>query len=499
MVAVRKPGRVDASRAEPAKRDSDPWAMIDIFPLPTFICGAEGVLVRYNKRAEELWGFAPELETNQRFGGAHRVYDTEGRPIPVEERPVARVLRTGNGIRDLELILERRDGMRIRVLVNIQPLFDDQGAIVGAVNCMQDITLSRRVEEAWRESVQRLAATYAHAAIGITEVDEDGRLLRVNETTCVITGYSREELLQTSIFDITHPDDQDWDRNNHYQQTRGGADSYVVEKRLVRKDGRVIWVDVRSSTVRDAAGRFLYGIRVVHDITHRKEAEQRQKLLLDELNHRVKNTLATVQSLATQTLRGAGSPEQFRHAFEARLVALSKTHDLLTSHSWQGAELEEIIARQLEPYAADPKRIVLQGEAVALTPRAALTLSMIFHELATNAAKYGALSTSAGRLEVCWRVEPASDASWPMTAPALPAADAPGLPADAPVRPACVALTWHETGGPTVAPPQRRGFGSRLIERSTRELDGDAKLEFAPAGLRYSVTIPLTRANSPSV
>jgi PAS domain S-box-containing protein len=450
--------------------------MIDVFPLPTFICGPEGILLRYNKRAEELWGVAPDLSKEHRFGGADRLFDADGRSIPTNDRPVARVLRTGSGIRDLELIIERRDGSRVMILANIEPLFDEVGNVIGAVDCMQDITVSRRVEEAWRESLQRLAATYAHAAIGITEVDEDGRLLRVNETTCAITGYSRDELLQTSIFDITHPDDLEWDRANHYQQATGKADSYVLEKRLIRKDGRVIWVDVRSSTVRDAAGRFLYGIRVVHDITHRKEAEQRQKLLLDELNHRVKNTLATVQSLATQTLRGAGSPEQFRRTFEARLVALSKTHDLLTTHSWQGAALDAVVSQQLNPYAADPSRLVVEGDPVALTPRAALALSMVLHELTTNAAKYGALSTPAGRLEVRWRIERREEgAGWPD----------------------CVKLTWHESGGPAVTPPERRGFGSRLIERSTTELDGEAQLEFAPAGLRYSVTVPLTPANSP--
>jgi len=477
MVAARRTGRIGAPEGDRGKRDSDPWAMIDVFPLPAFICGLEGVLLRYNKRAEEMWGVAPETGSEHRFGGAHRLYDADDQPIPTEERPVARVLRSGMGIRDLELVIERRDGSRIRVLASIEPLFDESGTIVGAVNCMQDITMARRVENAWRESVQRLAATYAHAAIGITEVDEDGRLLRVNETTCAITGYGREELLGSSIFEITHPDDRDWDRSNHGRQASGDAEGYVVEKRLIRKDGRVIWVDVRSSTVRDAAGRFLYGIRVVHDITDRKEAEQRQKLLLDELNHRVKNTLATVQSLATQTLRGAGSPEQFRRTFEARIVALSKTHDLLTTRNWQGAELKEIVAEQLKPYAMDPTRLVLDGDGVALTPRAALALSMVFHELATNAAKYGALSTTAGQLEVRWHIE--------RTQP------------DAPARPHQVRLTWRETGGPPVTAPQRRGFGSRLIERSTSELDGEAELAFEPAGLRYSLTVPLTTSNSP--
>jgi PAS domain S-box-containing protein len=387
---------------------------------------------------------------------------------------VARVLRTGVGIRDLELMIERRDGSRARVLANIEPLFDENGRIVGAVNCMQDITVAHRVEAAWRESEQRLAATYAHAAIGIAEVDENGRLLRVNETTCAITGYPREELLRMSIFDVTHPDDHHPDAEQFRAQAHGGS-GYTVEKRLIRRNGSVIWVDVRSSTVRDAAGRFLYGIRVVQDITERRNAEMRQKLLLDELNHRVKNTLATVQSLALQTLRGAGSPEQFRRTFEARLVALSKAHNLLTTRNWEGANIEEIVKEQLAPYAADPARLVLAGDSVKLTPRAALTLSMVIHELATNAAKYGALSSPRGRVEVRWSIDRTVSST-----------DSPGV----------ARLTWAESGGPPVKPPARPGFGSKLIERSTSELDGTARLEFMPAGLRYCLTLPLSSANS---
>ncbi len=247
---------------------------------------------------------------------------------------------------------------------------------------------------------------------------------------------------------------------------------------MVRKDGRVIWVDVRSSTVRDAAGRFLYGIRVVQDISERKQAELRQKLLLDELNHRVKNTLATVQSLATQTLRGAGSPEQFRRTFEERIVALSKAHNLLTTRNWQGAELADILSEQLAPYAADPARLSLGGETVSLAPRAALTLSMVFHELATNAAKYGALSVPGGRLTVSWHVERRD-----------PVIQGPSL----------LRLSWRESDGPPVRAPERRGFGSRLIERSTGELDGEAQLEFTASGFCYSLVISIDPRQLPFV
>ena len=298
--------------------------MIDVFPLASFICGPDGVLLRYNQRAEELWGLSPDTETGHRFGGAYRLYHADGSHNTA--RRAAGHAGAAHRPRHPRHRAHHRAAQRqprARV-ANIEPLFDENQRIVGAVNCMQDITEAHRVEAAWRESEQRLAATYAHAAIGIAEVDENGRLLRVNETMCAIMGYAREELLGMSIFDVTHPDDRPSDVDRFREQATGQGGGYVAEKRLIRKNGSVIWGDVRSSTVRDAAGRFLYGIRVVQDITERKNAEMRQKLLLDELNHRVKNTLATVQSLAMQTLRGAGSPEQFRRTFEARLVALEQ-------------------------------------------------------------------------------------------------------------------------------------------------------------------------------
>ena len=189
----------------------------------------------------------------------------------------------------------------------------------------------------------------------------------------------------------------------------GDIGFYSIEKRFIRKDGRVIWIAVRSSTVRDATGHFLYGVRVVQDVTERKEAEERQKLLIDELNHRVKNTLATVQSLATQTARGTDSPDAFRKAFEGRLIALSQAHDQLTRRHWKSADLRDIVEGATAPHLARSHeaqdQIAIEGEPITVTPRVALTLALGLHELTTNATKYGALSVPAGRIEVRWRIE----------------------------------------------------------------------------------------------
>jgi PAS domain S-box-containing protein len=199
----------------------------------------------------------------------------------------------------------------------------------------------------------------------------------------------------------------------------------------------------------------------------RARANARQRLLVNELNHRVKNTLATVQSIAAQSFR-AGPTEAARDAFEARLFALSKTHDVLTRENWEGANLYDIVDEALAPYRKDPvERFRIDGHPLQLPPRMALSLAMAIHELSTNAAKYGAFSSDAGQVVVHWKVAEAG-------------------------KERSLTLQWREEGGPMVRPPARKGFGSRLIERSlTRELAGKADLDYRPDGLVCTLYLPL--------
>ncbi len=447
--------------------------ILDLLPIATFISDAQGVILQYNRRAAALWGRTPQPgQTHRDFTKGAKFWDATG--TPVTRSLLTEVLTEGKPVRDVERLVERADGVRMTVSVNIDPLFADAGELIGAVHCVQDITERKRAVDALEESrqhaleqEQRLAATYEHAAIGISEIDPAGRILRVNEAICSITGYSRNELLASELFRFTHPDDADSDRDAFRKQVAGDLEFYSVEKRFVRKNGRTVWISVRSSSVRNAEGQLLYVVRVVQDITEGKLAEQRQKLLLDELNHRVKNTLATVQSLASQTARSAASPREFVEGFEGRLIALSKAHDQLTEHHWESADLRDLLLASFAPYGTGRDKVALRGEDVRLRPRAVLTLAMVFHELITNAAKYGALSVPEGRVEVRWR--PVRDAY------AKPLLD----------------INWEEQGGPAVTGPERRGFGSRLIEGGiAAELGGSAQLTYAPGGLRCEVLIP---------
>ena len=205
-------------------------------------------------------------------------------------------------------------------------------------------------------------------------------------------------------------------------------------------------------------------------VLERKRTEEHQRLLLNELNHRVKNTLAVIQSIAAQTFRGEAAAPEARQAFESRLTALADAHDMLTGRNWEAASLSQVIERSGIGCGAAPGRLSVEGEDVELAPRTAVSIAMALHELCTNAVKYGALSTEEGRVTI----------SWTLT----------GSGGERRLR-----LCWSEAGGPPVAPPQRRGFGSRMVERGlAAELGGTVELQFRPEGVRCLVDAPLPPA-----
>ena len=197
------------------------------------------------------------------------------------------------------------------------------------------------------------------------------------------------------------------------------------------------------------------------DITERKRWEEHQRLLINELNHRVKNTLAVVQSLARQSLRRGIDPEVARHALEARLAALSAAHNLITQQNWEGARLGEIVENSVRAAMdLDRPRVSWRGPDVHLSPQRAVSIALAVHELCTNATKYGALSVETGRVEIDWRLVPE------------------------PAGRRRLVFAWRETGGPRIRPPARRGFGMRLLEQGlASELDGRIQVDFPPEGI----------------
>jgi PAS domain S-box-containing protein len=317
-------------------------------------------------------------------------------------------------------------------------------------------------ERALRDSEGRLRATHENAAVGIVEVDRDGRFVSVNEARCKISGHSREELIGTRLPKMSIDGSVSLDFTLFQRQVAGLQDSYTVETELLRKDGTPLWARVSSTAVRNASGAFLYAVRVIEDITERRRVEERQKLLIGELNHRVKNTLATVQSLAWQSMRQGLSPEAALQRFQDRLLSLSRTHDLLNETSWEGASLRDILHKEFAPHIAERPRFTLRGPDIDLSPKAAVVLGMVLHEMTTNAMKYGALSAPSGCVDVEWH-------------------DSGGV----------LQLSWQEHGGPVVEMPVTRGFGSRLIAQAiNQELAGKVDLHFDPDGFRCRISIP---------
>jgi NO-binding membrane sensor protein with MHYT domain/two-component sensor histidine kinase len=304
--------------------------------------------------------------------------------------------------------------------------------------------------------------------IGYWELSLPERTLQVSPHGRAIFGRDPQApFVRADLLSVLPPDELERSQRLLNAAIESGEE-YDAEYRLETPERGAWWVNIRGRVIARSRGRPRRMAGVVLDVTDRRqtftaltEAEARQRLLIDELNHRVKNTLATVQSIARQTAKGAPVSPDFVEAFESRLVALSRTHDALTRGAWEHASLRELLIQEFAPYAAEQFR--LEGEDVSLRPRQALALGMVFHELATNAAKHGALSQTSGCVGVRWT------------------AGAERLD-----------IVWREEKGPQVAQPLRQGFGSRLIRSVIRgELAGAADLDYAPDGFTCRLSVPL--------
>lgn len=423
------------------------------------LVGADGTILKANPADYEPLGYSADEYIGQSISRFHADADV------IED--ILRRLGSGEKLDKYPARLRARDGSIRHVLISSSVCFED-GEFRNTRCFTLDVTEKVRAEQALKEAQERLTATYENVLAGISECDSTGRFLRVNDALQVITGYSKDELLSKTVFDITHPDDIDEDRSQYIRQVNGELDHYVVAKRYIRKDGRLVWVEVSSSTVRGEDGQYRYSVRMVQDITDRKLADEHRKLLLDELNHRVKNTLATVQALAAHTARTSTSTEDFRRRFEPRLMALSAAHDRLTKNDWRGANLAEIVNGELHAHRSEAN-VATDGPDIILPPRISLSLSMALHELATNALKYGALSVPHGRVEISWRVGRDEQSPYPNS----------------------LSIRWLESEGPPVSPPVHEGFGSRLLRVTASELRGDVVCDWRPHGLSWELSFPL--------
>jgi len=451
-------------------------ALIDALPAAIYTTDASGRITYYNQAAAELWGRRPELGTAE-WCGSWKLYRPDGTPLPHDQCPMALALKQRRPIRGVEAIAERPDGTRVPFIPYPTPLFDSSGALTGAVNMLVDISARKQSEAALDREMQRrrqgdqarqhLAAIIESSDDAIVSKDLDGVIVSWNPGAERLFGYSADEIIGKSITVLIPPDHLDEEPEILRRIRRGERiEHYETVRR--RKNGRLIDISLTVSPVRDDEGRIVGASKIARDITERKLAESRRDLLVAELSHRVKNTLATVISISHQSFARAPSLEDARRSFEGRIRALAQTHSRLAEAKWSGVDLESMLRDEFAPYAGDDSsNVQLSGPAVTLNPRSAVVLGMAVHELATNAAKYGALSVRSGRVGVDWDVN-ASEEDRTLT------------------------MRWTESGGPPVTPPVRSGFGRLLLERAlAADLDGKVQMVFAESGLRCTISFPL--------
>ena len=427
-------------------------------PIAVYTTDAEGTLTFCNDAAVELWGWQPEIGVT-RWSGSWRLFHPDGRPMPPVECPLAVSLREGREVRGVEAIAERPDGRRVTFLPFPTLVRDADGAIEGAVNVLLDVTDRREGQI----GLARLAAIVTSSDDAIISKTLEGIVTSWNDGARRIFGYEPEEMIGQPISRIIPPELLPEEESILARLRRGERIDHFDTVRVAR-DGRRLSISLTVSPIRDPGGTVIGASKVARDVTERMLSEERQNLLLGELNHRVKNTLATIQAIARQSLRVEPDPAAFVASFTGRIQALARAHDVLVRGEMQRAELGELVRDQVDLGARDP-RISASGPTVVLDSRMAVQLGLVLHELATNARKYGALSLPSGRLAIEW------------SSSANPEPE--------------LMLAWRESGLDGIRAPEAQGFGTLLIERSLRANGGRTAIRYHDTGISCEIRLPL--------
>jgi PAS domain S-box-containing protein len=444
----------------------DTEKLLEALPVAVYTTDAEGRITYYNQAAAEFWGYRPEL--GMRWCGSFRLFWPDGSPLPHDECPMAIALKEGRAVRGIEAVAERPDGMRVSFVPYPTPFKDDAGRVTGAINALVDV--GRRKEA--QAIAARLAAIVTSSDDAIISKTLGGIITSWNAGATRIFGYEADEMIGQHITRLIPPELRS-EEDDIIARLRSGERLDHFETVRVAKDGRRLDISLTVSPLRDEAGEVIGASKVARDITDKKQAEKLKQLLVEELNHRVKNTLATVQAIANQSLIRAKSQREFVASFSGRLQALAKLHTLLTQTNMRGTELSELIASQIRLGSPDEDRVSINGPFLFLGPQEANHLGMVLHELTTNARKYGALSVTAGRLAVSWEVRTNGGRR--------------------------LLMQWVESNGPRVRAPDARGFGMTLIEQTVRVHGGEASMHFAEGGLKCRIDWPLADAPQETV
>jgi PAS domain S-box-containing protein len=340
------------------------------------------------------------------------------------------------------------------LLAHFYPVRVKNGAVSGLGAILENITERKRTEQA----LARLAAIVQAASDAMFSFAPTGRIQNWNPAAETLFQYTKREAMERNFSGLFTEEKAD-----DYQELLTAwqaGESRRLSTELRRKDGQTFPASVSIAPIMEGE-RIVAISTTIEDITDRQRSEKRQLLMNRELSHRVKNTLAVIQAMARHTLRSSPNPAAFSTAFEGRLRALAIAHNLLTSSEWEGADIRELVHEQLSMHLSGAGQLKLEGPKLLLPPGIATSLGLVLHELATNAAKYGALSAPGGSVNLKWQVVPSTPHK-------------------------TLKVEWREAGGPAVTPPTRRGFGSVLIENTAK-----VEQHYEPGGLRCTIEMPL--------
>jgi PAS domain S-box-containing protein len=474
------------------------------------VIGRAGTVLAWNGVAERTFGWTAE----EAIGRSMAELIVPGRYREAHSKGMERYLESGEEHvlnRRIEITAQRKDGEEIPVELSItRGPFEDEDLFIGF---LRDISDRRRAEARIERQAREAELLFQVTRMAAETESFDDALRSCLQAICEVTEWpvghalvavegGQRRLVSTSIWYESAPGvaaalkeatgaldfaegrglpGMILERGEPIWLPDAEADPGFLRKGLgfgaafgfpIKSGGRIIAVlefFARSASQPDPD--LMLTVRTLGEqvgrVFERKRTEEHQRLLINELNHRVKNTLAVVQGVAAQTFRGDAAKASAREAFDLRLAALAAAHDVLTEENWQAASLHQVIERTGLGCGADKQRVTVEGPDLRLRPRMAVSLAMALHELCTNAVKYGALSNESGTVAISWRVE--------------------GSEGDR-----RLILDWREQGGPPVSPPARRGFGSRMIERAlASELGGSAVLHFLPSGLLCTIDAPL--------
>jgi PAS domain S-box-containing protein len=458
------------------ERNSD--ELLQALSAALYTTDAAGRITFYNEAAAELWGFRPELGTSE-FCGSWKLYWPDGTPLPHDQCPMALTLKERRPIRGMEAVAERPDGTRVPFIPYPTPLFDASGKLTGAVNMLVDITERRESEQRIRDTEARyrtLAAIVESSEDAVLSKDLNGVIMSWNEGAQRLFGYTAEEAIGKPVTMLIPTERRD-EEPAILARIRRGERVEHYETIRQRKDGSTIDISLTISPVKDQEGKIIGASKIARDITVRRRAEEQQHLLIREMDHRIRNLFAVASGMIAMSARSAKTPQELASALRDRLMALAQAHALTLAvpsnggrRSEQSTTLRTLIETVLSPYDgrtdAGNARVTISGSNIPIAGSAVTSFALLLHEFATNAAKYGALSNSAGYIDITSSEDEGQ-----------------------------FALTWTERGGPRVAHhADGDGFGTQLAHATVKgQFAGKILRNWNPEGLTIRLTFPRDR------